>query len=127
MENKTIKNLRHQFDIMFSKIPDFITSTDHLHYILWNAMLDCNSIIMKLVVSKALGNRQIASIINHFHDYIDAIITNTPEDLHLSISAYYSVILDKMLIMSEDMEQYEVCFNIKRFSDFYFNNNPEIL
>ena len=125
MKKDSIHQLRLEFETLFSKIPKFITSTDHLHYVLWHAMLECNNVLMRLLVERVLSDRQVAKIINDFQDFIEAIIDNTPEKLHLPISAYYTVILEKMIMRCEEEEHYEVCSNVKRFSDFYFNNNPQ--
>lgn len=122
MKKDSIHHLRLEFQKMFSKIPNFISSTDSFHLVLWQAMLQCNDVIMDLIIEKNLSNRKIATIINEFHDLIEAIIDNSPAHIHLHISAYYVVILEKIIMRCLEEEHYEVCFNVKRFSDFYFNN-----
>lgn len=123
MDLSSIQQLRLEFEKMFSRIPTFILSTDSLHVVLWHALLECNDVLMSLVVSKILSDRQIAKIINDFADFIEAIIDNTPEALHLHISAYYTILLEKMIMRGKEEELYEVSANVKKFSDFYFNNN----
>jgi len=123
MENHPIHELRVEFDKLLNRIPKFINATDHLHFVLWQAMIECNSVLKRLVVNKILTDRQIAKIINDFNDFIEAIIDNTPRSLHINLSAYYTIILQRMLKRCDEEELYEVSSNIKRFSDFYFNNN----
>jgi hypothetical protein len=123
MNLDSIHQLRLEFEKMFSRIPNFISSIDNLHVVLWHALLECNDVLMRLVVARVLSDRQISKIINDFHDYIEAIIDNTPGALHLHISAYYTILLKKMIMRSKEEEHYEVSANVKKFSDFYFNNN----
>jgi hypothetical protein len=123
MRTYSIKEFRLEFEKIFATIPKFINSTDHLHYILWQALLHCNDVLMRLVIGKTLSDRIIANIINDFQDYIEAIIDNTPPNIQLQVSAYYTILLDKMIIRSLEEELYEVSANVKKFSDFYFNNN----
>ena len=123
MRTYSIKEFRLEFEKIFATIPKFINSTDHLHYILWQALLHCNDVLMRLVIGKTLSDRIIANIINDFQDYIEAIVDNTPPNIQLQVSAYYTILLDKMIIRSLEEELYEVSANVKKFSDFYFNNN----
>ena len=123
MRTYSIKEFRLEFEKIFATIPKFINSTDHLHYILWQALLHCNDVLMRLVIGKTLSDRIIANIINDFQDYIEAIIDNTPANIQLQVSAYYTILLNKMIIRSLEEELYEVSANVKKFSDFYFNNN----
>ena len=123
MNLDSIHQLRLEFEKMFARIPTFILSTDSLHVVLWHALLECNDVLMRLAVDRVLTDRQISKIINDFSDYTEAIIDNTPEYLHLHISAYYTIILEKMIMRSKEEEHYEVSANVKKFSDFYFNNN----
>jgi hypothetical protein len=117
-----IIELRLEFEKMFSRIPKFINSTDQLHYILWQALSECNNQLMRLVIDRPLTDRKVANVINDFHDIIEAIISNTPANIQLQVSAYYTILLDKMITRSLEEEHYEVCSNIKKFSDYYFNN-----
>ena len=123
MRTYSIKEFRLEFEKIFATIPKFINSTDHLHYILWQALLHCNDVLMRLVIGKTLSDRIIANIINDFQDYIEAIVDNTPPNIQLQVSAYYTILLNKMIIRSLEEELYEVSANVKKFSDFYFNNN----
>jgi hypothetical protein len=123
MDTISIQQLRLEFDKNFSRIPKFITTTDHMHFIIWQGMLGANSIIMRLVNNRILTERQIARIINDFATGLDFLLEHTRADLQLHISAYYCVIIEKMIMRSGEEEHYEVCSNLKKFYDYYFNNN----
>jgi len=120
-----IVELRLEFEKMFARIPKFINSTDQLHFILWQALGECNNQLIRLIIDKPLTDRKVANVINDFHDIIEAIVDNTPANIQLQVSAYYTILLERMISRSLEEEHYEVCSNIKKFSDYYFNNtNP---
>ena len=122
MTKLTIIELRQEFDKSLHRIPKFITSTDTLHHALWQAMLECNALLLNLVVDKVLTEKQLDKIIEKFNKYIQIIIDNISESLQINISAYYAIVLEKLLMRSQDEEHYEVCSNLKRFIDYYFTN-----
>jgi hypothetical protein len=119
MEN--ITDFRNNIAKDLNKIPNWINSTDHLHYILWQALSECNAILHKLIRERVLGDRQIKSIINDFDDYIQAIINNTEPHIHLKISAYYLNLIEHLITLILEGEHFENCYNLKRFRDIYYN------
>jgi hypothetical protein len=127
MKGCSIQQLRLEFEKMFATIPKFINSTDHLHYILWQALGECNELLMRLVIHKTLSLQRVLNITNDFSSIIEAIIENTPANIQLQVIAYYTILLQKVISRSLEEEQYEVCSNIKRFSDLYFNNTSTAL
>lgn len=126
MNSETITRFRLKVDKHLSEIPYFINSTDHIHYILWHQMLELNSHIMKLVVDKTLKKRQLSLIINLFGEDLESILETTPHRLHIFIFAFYTQKLEDIIQYSLTYEQYEVCYNLKAFNDFYFNNTETI-
>ncbi len=124
MSGISISQLRNEFTTKLTRIPKFINSTDHLHYILWRTMMECNDIVLRLVIDRVLTEKRLIKIINDFGELIEAIIDNTPPDIHLHISAYYVVNLELMITRSQEEEHYEVCSNLKKFLDYYFTTTP---
>lgn len=126
MTTLTINELKKEFSKNLTKVPKFM-APDILHDVLWRAMLECNQILLRLVVDKFLTPRRIELIKDDFNDYLEAIIDNTPPNIHLHLSAYYIVVIEEMIKRSNDEEHYEVCSNLKKFSDYYFTNTtPDI-
>jgi len=119
----SIYSLKRELHKKLHKIPAWINSTDQLHYIIWQAIIECNSIIFKMIKARVLDDKEINDVISEFHECIDIIINNTESEIHILLSIYYIELLEEIIIMCEEEEQYEVCSNVKRFTDIYFNNN----
>lgn len=117
-----IRSLQVEFATWLSRTPQFVSTIDVLGQALWRTMLECNEILTKLIVNRLLTDKQIVKIINDFNKFIELILDYTPESIHIHLSAYYIVTIEKMIKRSEEVEHYEVCSNLKRFSDYYFTN-----
>lgn len=108
------------------KLPDFIQQRNYLDVILWQQLLELNNIIVKLITNQVLTQRQIKRILIEFDKTIEYIVETTPGKYHLLIFAYYQNLIDELINYSLEVEQYEVCSNLKKFQDLYLNNTETI-
>lgn len=122
--NLTIGQLRIEFSKEMSKVPSFVAKSP-LNGVLWQAIKESNTILIRLVKDKVLTDNAVARVINEFNEYMEAIVEYTTPDIHLSVSAYYVLLIESMIIRSKQEEHYEVCSNLKKFHDYYFTNTEE--
>jgi hypothetical protein len=122
----TIETFRKSITKRLNHIPDWIKNTEYLHYILWQTILECNSLIFRIIKKKILSNSQIESSYLDFDAYIIAIHENCDSEIQNLISKYYQNLLHELIILAQNDELFEVCYNLKSFQEIYLKNYPKI-
>lgn len=116
-----MKSLRIEFEKEMSVIPDWILGTSTIHHSLWMSMMDCNDILLILVVDRILKVSSIEKISRKFDEYVIETLNISPID-SLKVAIYFTAMVDYLLERCIEEEEYEAATNIRNFKETYFEN-----
>lgn len=116
-----MNKLRTEFQREMYRLPDWIDSTSSIHHNLWHSMLDCNDILLILVVNRILKDKSIEKIAIKFDEYMVELLKIDPQH-HLEIAIYFTAMLDYLEARCVEEEEYEAASNLTRFKTTYFQN-----
>lgn len=122
-----IKEVRKEIRENLSHIPDFFDLTQTRHVEAWRDIQDAQEIVIRLVSGEIFSSLKIEHIIHQFDSHVDRTCYHIDEDIHLYIYIYFKAVIDYILLVLLEAEEYEAAVNIRNFNDIYFENiNPQI-
>jgi hypothetical protein len=116
-----LEQLRKEFENEMNCIPYWIDTTSTSHHSLWLSIMNCNDILMILIVDRVLKENSIIKIAQKFDEFIIETLMGFNK-LHLEIAVYFKTLIDYLLERCVDEEQFEAAENLKVFHELYFQN-----
>ena len=113
--------LRREFEKEMSIIPDFIDTHSERHHKIWLTMMDCNDIIMIMIVDRVLKESSIKKISAKFDEFLSESM-KIDISVILNISVYFTVMLEYLSERCLEEEEFESAANLKLFNEIHFQN-----
>ena len=117
---KSIDEVRREYHVMTSKLPDWIVGKYELHHRVWNLIEEANKLLLFLITNKVLKDKIILTVIESFDDIIEMIYhSGISNQIQIKMAVYWLNLVSYMRRRCLEEQQYECCSNLKRFSDLY--------
>lgn len=115
--------LRKEIDENLRHIPEWIDTKSVLHKRVWDTIEYCHEVLFILITDKILSEKSIIRITDKFEEYILEIVDVIEPQLHIILMAYFISVLEYLLWICLENEEYEAATNVRNFNDLYFQQN----
>ena len=103
-------------------IPDFISTTDRVHKLIYDEMCSMNNNFKSLFTNSILSKAKLTMIninITQHSDNIDEYLLLTDQPLDIFIEEYYDDMINDLQEVAVQLQEYEIAANIKNYYDTY--------
>ncbi len=97
-------------------MPDFIQTTNTLHYVLWNKISECNDILYNLVTGPLYTSTSIYMVTNKYNNTLDDILLNLDTGYVIQLVDYFDNNMKFLTKIMIEEEMYEGMANIRDFN-----------
>ena len=114
--------VREEINIRLKYLPDWIDNKSPKHKKVWNLIESCHDALFLLIVNVILTDKSIYKIIDLFDEYIENMCLLMDNELQILTNLYFLSVLEYMILICLENEEYEAANNLKIFKNIYFEN-----
>jgi hypothetical protein len=119
----SLLDVRKEIDSRLHYLPEWIDTKSPTHKKVWHTIEDCHEILFVLIVNMILSDKAIYKIARRFDDYINEIIDLVDGELQILLNIYFMSVVEYMILVCLENEEYEAATNLRNFNTLYFQEN----
>jgi hypothetical protein len=119
----SLLNVRKEIDSRLSYLPNWIDTKSPTHKKVWHTIEDCHEILFVLIVNMILSDKAIYKITRKFDEYINEIVDLVDGEIQILMSIYFMSVVEYMILVCLENEEYEAATNLRNFNTLYFQEN----
>jgi len=114
---------REEIDNNLRYLPEWIDTKSHTHKQVWDFIQYCHEVLFILIVNRILSEKAIYKITIRFDEYINEICLLVDGELQILLHIYFMSVVEYMIKVCLEHEEYEAAANLRNFNDLYFQQN----
>jgi hypothetical protein len=119
----SLLDVRKEIDSRLRYLPDWIDTKSPVHKKVWHTIEDCHEILFVLIVNMILSQKAIEKIARKFDEYVEEFIDLIDGEIQILLHIYFLSVIEYMVLVCLENEEYEAATNLRNFNDFYFQQN----
>jgi hypothetical protein len=115
--------VREEIDSRLRYLPEWIDTKSPKHKQVWHTIEYCHETLFILITNRILSEKAIERITIKFDEYIEEICELVDGELQILLHIYFMSVLEYMILVCLEHEEYEAATNLRNFNDLYFQQN----
>lgn len=116
-------NVREEIDNNLRYLPEWIDTKSLTHKQVWDLIQYCHETLFILIVNMILSEKAIKKIARRFDAYICEICDLVDGELQILLNIYFLSVIEYMIQVCLENEEYEAATNLRNLNDLYFQQN----
>jgi hypothetical protein len=115
--------IREEIDSRLKYLPDWIDTKSPKHKQVWHTIEHCHETLFIFIVNRILSDNAIEKITIRFNEHIEDICQLVDGELQVLLHIYFLSVIEYMILVCLEHEEYEAATNLRNFNDLYFQQN----
>jgi hypothetical protein len=115
--------VREEIDSRLRYLPDWIDTKSPKHKQVWHSIEYCHETLFIFIVNIILSDKAIMKITSKFDEHIEDICELVDSELQILLNIYFLSVVEYMILVCLEHEEYEAATNLRNFNDLYFQQN----
>lgn len=115
--------VREEIDSRLRYLPEWIDTKSPKHKQVWHTIEYCHETLFIFIVNIILSKKAIEKITSKFDEYIEDICELVDGELQILLHIYFMSVVEYMILVCLENEEYEAATNLRNFNDLYFQQN----
>jgi hypothetical protein len=115
--------IREEIDSRLKYLPDWIDTKSPKHKQVWHSIEYCHETLFIFIVNRILSDNAIEKITIRFNEHIEDICQLVDGELQVLLHIYFLSVIEYMILVCLEHEEYEAATNLRNFNDLYFQQN----
>lgn len=115
--------VREEIDSRLRYLPDWIDTKSPKHKKVWHSIEYCHETLFIFIVDIILSKKAIEKITSKFDEYIEEICELVDGELQMLLNIYFISVVEYMILVCLENEEYEAATNLRNFNELYFQQN----
>jgi hypothetical protein len=115
--------IREEIDSRLRYLPDWIDTKSPKHKQVWHSIEYCHETLFIFIVNRILSDNAIEKITIRFNEHIEDICQLVDGELQVLLHIYFLSVVEYMILVCLEHEEYEAATNLRNFNDLYFQQN----
>jgi len=115
--------VREEIDSRLRYLPDWIDTKSPKHKQVWHSIEYCHETLFVFIVNIILSDKAIMKITSKFDEHIEDICELVDGELQILLNIYFLSVVEYMILVCLEHEEYEAATNLRNFNDLYFQQN----
>ena len=115
--------VREEIDSRLRYLPEWIDTKSPTHKQVWHTIEYCHETLFIFIVNIILSEKAIVKITSKFDKHIEEICELVDGELQVLLHIYFMSVVEYMILVCLENEEYEAATNLRNFNDLYFQQN----